>query len=199
MFHPASLLLVWCCLLFMLQCAELNLLLPAAALMVVVAGIAVRPLFLSMLRRSRWLFLTMIVLFVAMTPGVLVLPPWNPGLVTREGLTAAAEHATRLAAMLALLAILLGSLDQRTIVAGLFILLRPLAAIAIDRERISVRLLLVLDFVAAEQSNWRTLLHRPTSALFASAVVLPAIDLRARDIALSATAIAAAVTLWVAT
>ena len=182
----------------MLQRAGLSVLLPATVVMICVAAMAVRPLFLSMLRRSRWLFLTMIVLFVAMTPGVLVLPPWSFGVITHEGLIAAVEHISMLAAMLALLAILLGSLSQRAIVAAIFLLLRPFAIVGIDRERISVRLLLVLDFVAAEQRQWRSLLHMPTTTFSASAVVLPSIDLRARDVVLSGAAIIAIFISWVA-
>ena len=198
MFHPASLLLVWCFLLLILQASGLSILLPATALLAGIAGIAARPLFFSMLRRSRWLLITMALLFLTMTPGVFIGSPWSFGVVTSEGLTAAGEHVSRLVAMLALLAILLGGLSQRNIIGGIFHLLRPLEAFGIDRERISARLLLVLDYAVADRRTWRTLLDIPESlSSSAPTIVLPSIDLRTRDIVLPIAAAIATVVFWV--
>lgn len=197
MFHPASLLLVWGCLLVLLQWFPLNLLLPATFMAITMAVIQAKPLYLSMLRRTRWLFLTLMVLFPVMTPGVLVPTPWNFGFITQEGMLAASEHVLRLAAMLGLVVVLLDTLNQRAIVTGLFVLLRPLSAIGIDRERISVRLLLVLDHVAADRHDWRLLLRTPSLPITAAdSLGLSDVALRARDAVMAVLAITATVAGW---
>ena len=43
-------------------------------------------LFYVMLKRTRWLRLTMAVLFATMTPGLLLPPPWSLGVVALDGL-----------------------------------------------------------------------------------------------------------------
>lgn len=195
-FHSASLLLVWGCMLLLLQILPFHLLLPVTFMVMVTALILSKSLCISMLRRARWLFLTLMVLFSTMTPGVFVPAPWNFGFITQEGLLAAAEHSLRLAAMLSLLAVLLDTLDQSTIVAGLYVLLRPLTIIGIDRERISVRLLLVLDHVAVDRRDWRRLLHMPASSFSTGSVRLSAGALRARDIVMASIAVAATILGW---
>lgn len=187
-FHPASLLLAWGCMVVLLQRLPFESLLPISLSAVAVACLLAKPLFLSMLRRTRWLFLTLFVLFSTMTPGVFVPAPWSLGIVTQEGLFAAAEHLLRLAAMLALVAILLDTLEQRAIVAGLFLLLRPFDACGIDCERISVRLLLVLDQVAADRSGWRQLLRQPILGTGTTSICLHVAPLQSRDVVLGGVA-----------
>lgn len=196
-FHPAGLLLAWGSALLLLQRLPLSFLPAIAFAVAALAFVLARGLYLSMLRRTRWLFLTLIVLFAAMTPGVFVPAPWNLGFITQEGLLAAAEHVLRLTAMLGLLALLLDMLDQRAIVAGLFSLLRPLARLGVDRERISVRLLLVLDHMAADRREWRELLYLPASTLATNTVRLPAVALRARDAMVMTLAVAITIFGWV--
>lgn len=178
----------------LLQQFPLQWLLPATLVLIAIAFVLAMPLYISLLRRSRWLFLALIVMFSVMTPGVFVPLPWPFDFITQEGLLAAGGHVLRLAAMLSLLAILLDKLDQRAIVAGLYVLLCPLAILGINRKRVSVRLLLVLDHVAVNRQDWRLLLHKPEPTLSTNALSLPIGNLRARDVVVASAV--AAITIW---
>ena len=100
--------------------------------------------FLIILRRSRWLLLTMLMLFGWMTPGTAV-----PGLpmATREGLSLAAEHVARLLLAIATVSVLLSRLSPAELVSGLRTLLAPLAPLGGFRDRLAVRLMLTLEEV----------------------------------------------------
>ncbi len=100
--------------------------------------------FLIILRRSRWLLLTMLVLFGWMTPGtpIPVLP-----MATQEGLGLAAEHIARLLLAIATVAVLLSCLSTVELVSGLRTLLAPLAPLRGFRDRLAVRLMLTLEEV----------------------------------------------------
>lgn len=74
---------------------------------------------------------------------------------------------------------------------GLLVLLKPLEAIGFNRERISVRLLLVLDHMAAEQKDWRALLYMSPTGQSLEVVSLPVFEMRMRDAVLSIVAVAA--------
>lgn len=142
--HPASLILLWLALLvasasrggWLLLLVTLTLVLAARAL-------AVSHLY-RLLRRSRWLLLTLFVLFTWMTPGTPL--PWLPG-ISREGLQLAAEHALRLVLALAALALVLRVLSPVALVTGIRSLLAPLVVFGLPRDRIAVRLALTLEEV----------------------------------------------------
>jgi len=151
--HPASLLLAWLAAALALQ--QLDLLgLALAALLIVPLAAALAPRrSWQMLRRSRWLFVSLVVLFAAGTPGrVLPLMPW----LSIEGLELAAEHALRLGLLLLLLALLLQRLALEYLMSGLYLLLAPLAALGFARQRAVARLLLVIDYVQGNHGKtWR--------------------------------------------
>lgn len=157
MFHPATLLLAWAGLAVaqaFLDPRDLALLLGVAVL----AAFIVAPArFRQMLKRARWLLASIAFLFAFSTPGLMV-----PGFVgelgvTQDGVALAAEHVARLTLLLATLALLHEYLGTAGIVAGLYWLGAPLARIAGLRERIVVRLILVLDLIEsdARRSGWR--------------------------------------------
>lgn len=126
------------------------------------AGRFGKALLLRLLFRSRWLFLTMGLLFLWLSPGVRLPPPWGNLGMTQEGLVFALEHMGRLAAMLALLALLLTKLSHRGIVSGFYVLLSPLALFPLCadlRRAMAVRLMLTLEAVAGKvDSEWKSLL-----------------------------------------
>ncbi|HQR04952.1 MAG TPA: CbiQ family ECF transporter T component [Rhodocyclaceae bacterium] len=113
----------------------------------------------ALLRRCRWLLLSMVVLFLWMTPGLRLPDPLGALGWTREGLMAGAEHIGRLLLVLALLALLLSRLAHEGIVAALYLLLAPLTMAGVDRRRLAVRMLLALEYVAAARSDWKEVFH----------------------------------------
>ena len=114
-----------------------------------VALLAATAHFRLLLRRSRWLLLTMLVMFGWLTPGTPV--PLIPG-ATQEGLLLAADNLARLLAALSTAALILKALSPPELVAGIRSLLAPLALLKISRDRIAVRLALTLNEVEAARN-----------------------------------------------
>lgn len=104
----------------------------------------------GMLYRSRWLLLTLLLIYAFTTPGE-YLKGWNPDYSpTYEGISQGLLQAGRLAMMLAGLAILLGTTPRNALMAGIFLLLRPLRLIGISPDRFTARLWLTLHYVEQE-------------------------------------------------
>lgn len=164
--HPATLLLVWFGLVLFLQSLSVFQLAWAAALALPIAVALARARVFVLIRRARWLLLSIAMLFALATPGER-LPGGAGDLgVTYDGLILGAEHVLRLLLLLTTLALLHQHLGTGGILAGLYWLLTPLARLYGLRERIVVRLMLVLEYVETPgQRDWRSWL---------SAVELPA-------------------------
>lgn len=105
-----------------------------------------RSRFIKLLRRLRLLILVLFGVTLLMTPGAALFPAW--GLYpTQEGVLLAITQLIRLLGMLAAVALLLDSTDQRGLAAGSLALLQPLAGQATWPERAVARLLLVFDYL----------------------------------------------------
>lgn len=100
--------------------------------------------------RSRWLLLTLLVMFGWLTPGAAV--PDIPG-ASYEGLMLAAANLARLLGALAVVAMILKALSPPELVSGMRTLLAPLALLKIPRDRIAVRLALTLSEVEESGSG----------------------------------------------
>lgn len=109
--------------------------------------------FRRLLRRTRWLLLSLALVFALGTPGSVWWPPLGMW-VTREGLVLAVEHGARLLAVLAVVAELLARTPPQALAAGLLTLLAPLRWLGVPVNRAVARLVLVL----------RTIDQVPTSA-----------------------------------
>ena len=118
--------------------------------LVLAALIAAKSDLRLLVRRSRWLLLTMLAMFGWLTPGTPL--AGIPG-ASQEGLLLAAESIARLFSALATLALLLKALDPPKLVAGLRSLLAPLALLGFSRDRIAVRLALTLQEVEASRNG----------------------------------------------
>ena len=157
-FHPATLLAGWG--LFVLLVQQLPVAgLGALATVVLLMALRRAPARTrSLLRRARWLLLSIVLLFAFSTPG----RPLAAG-VTVEGLELAGEHGLRLVLLLASLAIVHELVGNGGLLAGLHLILAPLASWRRLRERIVTRLLLVLDYVenGPGPGGWRAWLAEP--------------------------------------
>lgn len=140
------------------------LLVAGAAFTLVALTVAASDLGL-LLRRSRWLLLTMLVLFGWLTPGT---PLAIPG-ASQEGLLLAGDNIARLLIALSTVALLLKALSPPELVAGMRSLLTPLALLGIPRDRFAVRLALTLHEVESSRKEGHT-----ESACRASTLALPA-------------------------
>ncbi|MBI4984324.1 MAG: hypothetical protein HZC24_02975 [Rhodocyclales bacterium] len=173
MFHPATLLLAWAGLALTLPqfpLPALVWLLPAALLPAFVfAGRRTR----ALMRRTRWLLLSLALLFAFGTPGLAV-PGWIGRLgATQDGLLLAGEHLARLLLLLATLSLLHERIGTSGVVAGLHWLLRPLQRWFSLRERIVVRLMLVLEYVENGDGGWRSWLSEADGGPDRLALAIP--------------------------
>lgn len=155
--HPAACLLSW----FIVVVALPSLSWPALfilAIALALSGQGVRRRGWVLVRRARWLLLTLGAILAYGTPGEAWLDlPWAP---TETGMHEASLHAVRLVLMLGLLAGLFEILPRERLMAGLWAVLQPLRAWRIDADRLVVRLSLVFDYLekAPPRGSWRHLL-----------------------------------------
>ena len=157
MFHPATLLLVWAGFALVLPIMLPVVLALALALVLVPAVLLAQMRTLALLRRARWLFVSIALLFAFATPGLAVPGPLGQIGMTQDGLVLAAEHLARLLLLLATLSLLHERLGTAGFVTGLHWLLGPLYNWHDLRERIVVRLMLVVEFVerGSGGGGWR--------------------------------------------
>lgn len=152
MLHPVTLLISWFAFALGLQWMPVAWLISVSLSCLVIATVVAAERTFNLLRRSRWLFLSLAVLYFLVTPGEYV-----PGFigdmgVTYEGLHIGGEQIARLLAMLTSLALLHQVIGTSGLLGGFHWLLRPFPW----REATVVRLLLVLEHVEQKRPvRWR--------------------------------------------
>ncbi len=119
-------------------------------------------LFVRTLRRSRWLLITLLLIYSFTTPGEFI-HGWPINFApTYEGLESGLMQSARLVTMLAGLSILLGSTGQEDLMAGIFVLLHLLRYVGVSAERFTARLWLTLEYVEQAPANgehWRGMME----------------------------------------
>lgn len=159
MLHPASLLLAWLGFALGLQWLTAYWLAGLAVISVVLAAVMAPERSLSLLRRSRWLLISLAVLYCFATPGEYV-----PGILggiglTYEGLQQGGEQLGRLLVMLSSLALLHQQVGTNGLLSGFHWLLKPFNW----RQTTVVRLMLVLEYVEQKRHiPWREWLMQGT-------------------------------------
>lgn len=112
--------------------------------------------FLGTLRRMRWLFLSIWVLYAFGTPGELI-PQFPVNFApSYEGMELGVQQIEKLMVALAALSILLTNSSKEQLMLGLYMLLKPLEYLGLNIERFAARLLLTLNYVedmASEDNN----------------------------------------------
>lgn len=142
---------------------------------------------LRLLWRSRWLFLVILLGYAYSLPGEVAWPAVGDVSPSLPGLQSGALQATRLALMLLLLDVLVLSLDEASLLAGLHTLFRRLAWTGLDPERLTVRLALTIRLMKGRAAgNLRrdivtALNGEDVEAGTDSRIVLPLQSWRARD------------------
>lgn len=186
--HPASLILLGVAALIAASSREGIALFLSGVGLALAALILAAPHLRRLLRRSRWLLLTMLVMFGWLTPGTPL--AYIPG-ASEEGLLFAAENLARLLIALSVVALLLKALAPAELVAGMRSALAPLALLKMPRDRIAVRLALTLNEVEASRAGGSGEPERVTSTL-----ALPALVPGATDVVLGALAAALVIGAW---
>ena len=157
--HPATRLVGWIALIVFVQLARGPILWGFGFVVVSLGLLLARQRGLRLVRRARFLLLTLVVLFAFFTPGEALFSVLGQVGPTREGLVLAASHGVRLLAVLILVALLLEMTDERTLVSGLMSLAAPLGMFGFPVERLALRVLLVMAYVERPQDGgWKALL-----------------------------------------
>ena len=161
-FHPAAQILTWCLLVAIMQVLTPVPLGAAAGSILLCAFALSRHKFVQLLRRTRWIMFSLLLIYAYSTPGQPLFGSFGPFSPTREGLGDGALQLARLLAALAALAILLDRLHRQPLIAGLYALFAPLRWIGLSRERVAVRLALTLHYaevVMLRGTGWQETLR----------------------------------------
>ena len=145
--HPTTKILALIFLGIMLNKLGSGALIAMLCLMVLLAGYWRANIWVKMLLRMRWLFLSMFLVYGLATPGEYV--SWMPidfGF-TYEGLSAGILQIMRLMLMLGGIALLLATTTQNKLIAGFYVLLKPLNLLKLKPERFAARLCLTLQYL----------------------------------------------------
>lgn len=124
----------------------------SAALLILLAWF--RPSkFLNIVQRTRWILISLLVIYAFATPGMYLFPQAGSLSPTMEGLRAGALQIWRLLALLAALALLLRTTGMDALLSGLYTLMKPLKPIGVNAERVAVRLWLTLRYAEMSKGN----------------------------------------------
>ncbi|MDD2722268.1 MAG: CbiQ family ECF transporter T component [Gallionella sp.] len=161
--HPATQILIWCVLVAAMQFLTASRLLALGALVLLLAFALSPRKFLQLVRRTRWIMLSLWVIYAYSTPGQDLYDGFGIFSPSREGLLDGGLQLMRLLAALAALAMLLDRLHRQQLMAGLYTLFAPLQWLGVSRERLTVRLALTLHYAEVamlrESRSWQVVLR----------------------------------------
>ncbi|MDD2700224.1 MAG: CbiQ family ECF transporter T component [Sideroxydans sp.] len=157
--HPAVQILIWVTLAIMAQVLSVPVLLAmTAVLFVAAARLNSRQLY-SLIRRTRWILFSLLLIYAYTTPGMALLSGMGRYSPTLEGLSDGTAQLGRLLSMLSGLAILLSLLTESQFISGIHALAYPLNWFGGSRERVAVRLALTLQYAEPTMrdtaADWR--------------------------------------------
>lgn len=121
----------------------------------------------SLVRRTRFLLIVMLLLYAFATDGTPLFPGWVQAYPSYEGLMAGALQAWRLLLMIAALATVFAYLPRQKLLAGIYVLLLPLKPLGMPIERFAVRLWLTLHYTETApkseglNARWQSALNLP--------------------------------------
>ncbi|MBI5660382.1 MAG: hypothetical protein HZC43_12760 [Nitrosomonadales bacterium] len=166
--HPATLIFLWGCLALAMQSLQAAALLLAGLPLLAVACLRSTDRLFALVRRTRWIMLSLLLIYSYATPGEAVwvsLAQFSP---THEGLNDGLLQLCRLLFMLAGLSVLLNLLPQPRLISGLYALCYPLRYVGLSRERLAVRLALTLHYAESAMldvsGNWRDRIGKMVAA-----------------------------------
>lgn len=196
-FHPATQILTWCMLVVSMQAMELEPMLVAAGFILLGAVTVSRRKFIQLLRRTRWIILSLLLIYAYSTPGQPLSASLGMLAPSREGLADGVLQLTRLLAALAGLAILLDHLHRQQLIAGLYTLFAPLQWMGLSRERLAVRLALTLHYAEvamlrdsnAWQASLRSLFEQHGDTEASTLIELPVCRFMISDVLLLGSAV----------
>ena len=109
--------------------------------------------FLRSIKRFKWFFLVMMVIFAFNTPGEHI-ASW-PFIIspTYEGLTAGLTQTLRICVMLAAISLIIATNTRQQLISGFYFIFSPFKYLGIEVERFAARLWLTLHYVELQHNN----------------------------------------------
>jgi len=104
----------------------------------------------QMLKRLKLFYFSILLVFLAFTPGEIMLSLFGNWYLTYEGLNQAAEKILALCLLVLGVETLLRLTPRNSILSGLFYLSAPLRYLGLNREQFIIRIMLTLDLVTNE-------------------------------------------------
>jgi energy-coupling factor transporter transmembrane protein EcfT len=145
--HPTLRILSLIFLAVAVQFMQLSLLVIVLGVLLAMALSRHAALLRKVMSRSRWLLLTLLLVYAFTTPGEYV-QGWGATVApTYEGLSQGLLQGARLILMLTGLVILLGTTSRPEVMAGIYLLLKPLRFMGISVDRFTARLWLTMHYV----------------------------------------------------
>lgn len=179
--HPTAVLCLWASTAVVIQTMSAPWLWAGSLAASLLAVLQARTRFVRLARRIRILSAVTILLFAFATPGVRMFPAQSGVSLTWDGLVLGLEHAARLLAMVALVAVLLERLSVDQLICALHHALRGFERFGLPADRIAVRLSLVLDAMERTESGWRAWLLNAEAAAAPGVATVPVRALRFAD------------------
>ena len=200
--HPAVQIYIWVCLTLAAPMLSTYALMSLAGILTASAIMFCATRFIILLRRTRWILFSVFLIYVYISQGESLWPQLGVFSPVADGIADGFLQLLRLLTVLAGVSILLSLLSQSQLIAGLYMLSRPLSCLGLSRERLAVRLALTLSYAENAMqdtaSNWSDCIEH----LLAPVPVVPGfIELNAgqlarRDSLLLAAASAALLGVW---
>ncbi len=162
--HPAMQIFIWMTLSIAAQLLPAQgLFMMTLAMFLIAAKLNPRQLF-GLLRRTRWILLTLLLIYAYSTPGVALIGKLGQYSPSLEGLQDGLLQLGRLLSVLSGLAILLASLSESRLIEGIHALAFPLNWLGGSRERLAVRLALTLRYAESTMrdtaADWKQAINR---------------------------------------
>ncbi len=113
--------------------------------------------FLRILKRMKWFFLVILLIFAFNTPGQHI-QGWDyPFSPTYEGLASGLLQVFRMLTLLAALSLIMAINTKQQLISGFYFMLLPLQSVGLEIERFAARLWLTLEYVESAKTLDQTL------------------------------------------
>ncbi|ADI29559.1 conserved hypothetical protein [Methylotenera versatilis 301] len=145
--HPFVKILLFIFTLLLMSYMSNAYLLPMSLILFVYATWLARSDFLRVVRRMKWLFISIFIIYAFGTPGEYIQHIPVSVAPTVEGCVLGVMQIAKLLIALAVLSILFATSSKEQLMIGLHLLLSPLNLLGLNTNKFTARLLLTLDYV----------------------------------------------------
>jgi len=153
--HPAVKIMAFILMAILIQHSKLRALVVLAVVLLLALFYFRVSRFMAMIRRMRWLFLSMLIVYAYTTPGE-YLNHWPFDMApSYEGLRDGFYQIARISLVLASISLLMATSTRENLMTGIYALIKPLSFLGISPERFTARLYLTLQYMdqVKKQSN----------------------------------------------